>query len=332
VAADGADTPKESKETDKAKTPTKEKKKGGAENGASIIKLKAPSATTTHESKSAALNEGAGGEAAQKVPPIKLTLKLGPPPVAAPVTEKPKGTQVTTKLTLSIRRPSVDQSKGEEVDIVGPLASEVKLPKKRGRKKGSKSSKSVESVGNEDAAGKAEKKPRKTIQSAPVSLASSTDSLRFSKSQSLSNVSIPVVQKPVFSEEDRQIRQVITDLLQQKIAQLHAHRGLWNVPPPSADALIHSLWPFYEELGLTEVSQSTIFKQAGLDRRLQGEAQAAQFEALRSQFSNMLLADKTVLILIVLFILIFCRSKNAMSLFCWSIGCVWRRKSSSTPR
>lgn len=296
AAVEGAEPPKESKETSKAKTPTKEKKKGDAENGASIIKLKAPTTATTHESnKSATLNEGTNTEATQKVPPIKLTLKLGPPPAAAPVAEKPKGTQVTTKLTLSIRRPSVDQSKGEEVDIVGPLASEVKVPKKRGRKKGSKSSKSVESVGEEEAAGKAEKKPRKPIQSAPVSLASSTDSLRFSsKSQSASSVSVPAVQKPVFSEEDRQIRQVITDLLQQKIALLHAHRGLWNAPPPSADALIHSLWPFYEELGLTEVSQSTIFKLAGLDRRLQGDAQAAQYEALRSQFSNILLADKTV--------------------------------------
>jgi len=248
-------------------------KKGSPRKGPSVIKLKVP------EAKPAFVEERR---------PVKLTLKLSKSAEEFEAQQKAEAlaaasaTRITPKLTLSLRRPSVE--------VKSATAVEVKVPKKRGRKaKGFLGSASVDSTSS-DRTGKT----KKVTESAPVSLNGSKSSLGSASATSLLQANKPQV--PVYSEEDRLHRQIISEMVQQRVSRLQGHRVLWDAPVESVSSLITSLWPFYEQLAVTEVTHSGLYRQAAMTRPVEEvsptERQTVEYEALMKRFNDLTMAER----------------------------------------
>lgn len=217
--------------------------------------------------------------------PLKLTLKLSKSSSEEGEVEKKPAestTRITPKLTLSLRRPSVDTTTTRIV--------EENVPKKRGRKpKSLSTSASVESVGSERS-GPARRLP----ESAPVSLSGSKSSAAGSSAASLSTLK-PAV--PVYSEEDRLQRQIISEMVQDRVTRMQSHRAQWDEPPDSVDSLIASLWPFYEQLSIIEVTHSGLYRQAGMPKPEEPlpatERQSQEYDEVLKRFNDLIMTDKT---------------------------------------
>lgn len=249
------------KKNEAAKTPSvnggdekPKSKRASPRKGPSVIKLKVPEARPVESVPSTDDRR-----------PLKLTLKISKS--ADQVEEpKPQETRITPKLTLSLRRPSVE--------------TVAEVPKKRGRKP--TLSKSTDST----------LLPTKAALSAPVSLAGSKSS-----SANASAGTLPVVKPavPVYSEEDRLQRQIIHECLQEKVSRLSSHHTQWNRPVVSSEDLIASLWPFYEQLAVGEATQSLTYRQAGqkqADPKI-GEKHQSEYEALIKRFNDVCTTENT---------------------------------------
>ncbi len=212
--------------------------------------------------------------------PLKLTLKFN-----RPAEVEKETTKITPKLTLSLRKPSISESKDDIIDVV----DDEKLPKKRGRKPGLKKASSFESTTQE------KPKAKRPAESAPPSLAASKSSIASSSATSLP--AAPTI-KPIssaYSEEDRIQRQVIGEILQGRITKIQAHRPLWNQPMSKND-LVDALYPFYEQLSVAEPTHFQIYRQASIaaDPNEIAERQKSEADALFDRFNALTLREKSV--------------------------------------
>lgn len=253
---------------------------------ASVIKLKMPEKADQTEI----------ADNKSQIKPLKLTLKLSKP--ALEVAE-PTTTKITPKLTLSLRKPlassTVTDSSATQSTI--PAAVQTEAQRKRGRKP-----KSLLSAASTDSASgnSSEHHSRKAIDSAPVSLATSKSSL------SSSHASLPSVtqaNKPpttVYSEEDRLQRQIIGEILHDKVSKLNSHHQLWKQPVNSPDSLIKALWPFYEQLAVTEISNSLVFRQADVrieDNQTVADRQNTEYASCLKKLQDLCFAEISVLLI-----------------------------------
>lgn len=98
---------------------------------------------------------------------------------------------------------------------------------------------------------------------------------------------------PVYNEEDRIQRQLINEVIQDRVAKLQPHRELWNQPVQSNEELCKLLWPFYEELAVTDITHSIAYRQAMAAPSSDPAKQQEDFEGLTRRFNDLCLADRT---------------------------------------
>lgn len=249
---------------DKGQDAGEEKEKG--KRGGAVIRLRLPTAPPSKAVKHA---EQPAEKPSDK--PIRLKLKLSKsadevPPAAV------KETRITPKLTLSLRRPAAEP--------VPP----ANVPKKRGRKPGSKLKKSASAESTSDVL-----VLRRGFESAPASakgnLAGSAGSMQA--------IAPKVASVPVYSDEDRITRQAINEVIQEKVAGLQGHVGLWDKPVCSPTELINVLWPFYEQLAVTEITSSALYRAAGHPAPVARQrTPEEECRALAQRFDELCLADR----------------------------------------
>lgn len=101
----------------------------------------------------------------------------------------------------------------------------------------------------------------------------------------------------MYSEEDRLQRQIISEMVQERVYKLQGHRALWDVPPESVDSLISALWPFYEQLSLIDVTHSGLYRQAGMPKADEpvpaSVRQAQEYEETLRRFNDLVMAEKS---------------------------------------
>lgn len=249
---------------------------GKKEDKKAIIKLKMP-------------DSGDKEKAVAVQAPIKLTLKIGRASTEVPVVE-PVKTRVTPKLTLSIRKPPPEHLATVEEEIVDVGTHSGLVPKKRGRKKGFKFSKSLESTSTDETVKvKKAKQASAASASAPTSLKASMEALPRPAAPK-----VPIQPTPKYSEEDRQVRLVVGEVIQQKVALAAGHRQMWMKPGAKAGEVVKALWPFYELLAVTEINPSLLYKQGGLAVDDNSCKHSEEFNALVSRFDSLTLAQKLV--------------------------------------